>query len=172
MTHRLSKQPIGHGANGPIWGGELSAETAQGLRQLRNSDRIRPWFRDTRVVSGTQQDAWFADYEQKSDDVVWVATTADGIVVAAAALYDIDRATGKAELGRVMADSALAGMPKTGLALIAHIIAQCPSLGIGQIYLFVKDDNERAIRTYDSLGFRQSTTRSEDGMLFMTYELV
>ena len=103
-----------------------------------------------------QHVAWFASYQQRDDDFVFVVEEASERQrpIGQAALYHIDWFAGKAEFGRLMigeADAAGRGLAREATQTLVAMAFE--ELGLREVYLEVLPDNERAINVYRACGF-------------------
>lgn len=122
----------------------------------RNQDHLRRWFLFTGVITSEQHAAWFAAYQDRDDDFMFVIEETQSLrrPVGQVALYHLDRVAGRAEFGRLLiGDAAAAGR---GLAREATALLVGDALGawgLREIYLEVKNDNAPAIAIYEKCGF-------------------
>lgn len=143
----------------------LRADDLEMTRSWRNDDAIRPWFRTTAEISAEQHASWFAEYESRADDYLFVIEH-EGDPVGQAGLSRIDPATQTAELGRVLVGAARVrrrGVAKAAVAALLDVAAA--EFGLQSVYLEVREANEPAIRLYRCLGFTETGRR--DGFLTM-----
>lgn len=130
----------------------------------RNRDEARVWFKHSEPVTEAQHQGWFESYLHRGDDMVWVVW-AKGRRVGQVAAYDIDHASGNAEVGRFLAAPEAMGRGYMQRACTLLLDYCRERLNLRRVYLEVLPGNERAIRLYKGLGF---VVEREDGaMLFM-----
>lgn len=129
----------------------------------RNQDHIRRWFLHSDVVTPDQHAAWFRAYQNRDDDFVFVIEETQSLLrpVGQASLYHIDRAAGRAELGRLMiGDAAAAGQGLAREATSCLVSAAFGIWGVETVYLEVKDTNAAALAIYRRCGFVTTGTRA------------
>ncbi len=109
----------------------------------RNQDHIRRWFFTSEQLTPEQHRGWFARYQQRDDDFVFIIEEAghphagDQLrPIGQAAIYHVDWVGGTAEFGRLMigaADAAGRGLAREATdALVALALEQ---LGLQEVYL-------------------------------------
>ena len=122
----------------------------------RNQDHIRRWFFFSERLTLEQHAGWFARYQQRDDDFVFIIEETDSELrpIGQAAIYNVDWAGGTAEFGRLMigeADAAGRGLAREATdAVVALAFEQ---LGLQEIHLEVIPGNVRAIKLYEACGF-------------------
>lgn len=127
-------------------------------RTWRNQDDIRRQFLTTDVLSAARHDTWWATYLDRDDDFVFVIEECGELKrpVGQIALYDIDWSARTAAFGRLMVGDAAArgrGLAKEAAAMLVK--EAFGPLGLSEINLEVRHDNDRAIAIYRDLGFRE-----------------
>lgn len=129
----------------------------------RNRDENRRWFINSSIIEWNSHVKWFESYQKKSDDFVFVIVSG-GELLGQCAVYGIDQQRKRAEVGRFLAapDSAGKGYIKRGCQLLIDACRQ--QLGLETLFLEVFDDNIRAIKLYEKLGFNEV---SRSGNLIM-----
>jgi diamine N-acetyltransferase len=131
----------------------------------RNQDHIRRWFFFSERLTAEQHAAWFARYQQRDDDFVFIIEEAAGErPIGQVAIYNVDWAKGTAEFGRLMigeADAAGRGLAREAAA--AAVALAFEQLGLQEIYLEVLPGNVRAIKVYEACGF-EVTSRTEKAL--------
>lgn len=139
----------------------------------RNQDHIRTWFLHTDVILKENHYAWFERYKELDNDFVFVILAKDlenAPPVGQISLYDINWKLGKAEFGRLMIGELLAkgkGYAKEATRLLVE--QGFSAMGLKEIYLEVKLDNQSAISVYRSVGFVE--TARKDGLALMSISL-
>ncbi len=128
----------------------------------RNQDRVRCWFFSSERLTHEQHSDWFARYQQRDDDFVFIIEEQSSRrPIGQVAIYHVDWVSGTAEFGRLMI-----GEPDaTGRGLAREATAAATALALGQlglqeIYLEVVPSNVRAIKVYEACGF-EFTGRTE-----------
>jgi RimJ/RimL family protein N-acetyltransferase len=133
----------------------------------RNQDHIRKWFLHSELISPEQHQAWFDQYRQRDDDFVFVIEEPrEGLrrALGQVAIYNVDWATRRAEFGRLMIGEESAqgrGLAKEATQLLVG--EALTGWGLTEVFLEVKEDNNRAIALYRSCGF--SIQSQADGIL-------
>jgi diamine N-acetyltransferase len=126
----------------------------------RNRDEVRICFKYSSIISPEQHLSWFQAYQEKDDDFVFVVE-ADGTVVGQVSVYGIDWDSGTAEVGRFLADPEKSGKGYVRAAC-ELLIDMCWSvLGLQYLFLEVYESNVRAVRLYESLGFKREDSDSD-----------
>ncbi len=125
----------------------------------RNQDHIRRWFFSSELLTLEQHIAWFARYQKRDDDFIFIIEEADPQAgarpIGQVALYNIDWVRGTAEFGRLMigeADAAGRGLAREATAAVVALALD--QLGLQEVHLEVIPDNVRAIKIYEACGFQ------------------
>lgn len=142
----------------------LAQEHLPFTRTLRNDDRVRVQFLTTSPITLDQHQEWFNKYLSKVGDYVFAIRSKElDRVIGQVSIYDI--AGGHGEFGRLMIEPTLwhLGLGREATALAIKFAFE--TLGLIELRLVVKEDNLRAVRLYQSLGFRDRS--KEDGMVSM-----
>jgi RimJ/RimL family protein N-acetyltransferase len=125
----------------------------------RNQDHIRHWFFYSERLTPEQHAGWFARYQPRDDDFVFIIeeTAGEPRPIGQVAIYNVDWVGGTAEFGRLMigeADAAGRGLARAATeAVVALALEQ---LGLREVYLEVIPSNVRAIKVYEACGFEVS----------------
>jgi diamine N-acetyltransferase len=136
--------------------------------QWRNREDARVWFKTSDVISSERHRSWFQQYSDRDDDFVFVVESR-GVAVGQVSVYSINRAERSAEVGRFLAAPEAQGFGLLNLAC-AELLRFCAeTLKLNQVYLEVKQRNERAIRLYKRNGFCEEQVR--EGMIKMIRQL-
>lgn len=135
---------------------EITESDIESIRVWRNQSQIKKHFINTDDISEEQQSQWFKNYLLKTDDIMFMIEenikfkSAIGTV----ALYNINKATGSAEFGRLMIGNLSAqekGFGKQAILLACTYAFEV--LNLSEVYLYVLCNNIKAIRIYLKLGF-------------------
>jgi RimJ/RimL family protein N-acetyltransferase len=119
-------------------------------RAWRNHPDSSRWFGDCAEITAEGQVRWFATHRTKPDDHIFVLEVA-GRPVGQFSVYNILAAS--AEVGRFLVDPALRGRGYFR-AGFTRLSSYCKTeLGLRELYLYVKPNNERAIASYAAVGF-------------------
>ncbi|HEY1036868.1 MAG TPA: GNAT family N-acetyltransferase [Pseudoxanthomonas sp.] len=144
----------------------LSADDLANTLAWRNDERSRKWFKSQGLLQMDAHISWFRRYsESASPDCMFFAETHDGEAVGQTSVYYFDEANMRAEVGRFLSAPDLRGKGLFREALILTLDWTFENLGLHEVHLEVFEDNERAIRLYESVGF--SRTGSRDGLITM-----
>lgn len=130
------------------------------------------WFADTEVtrgisnygpVSHTQQRAWVEEMATTSDPIFAVDAVGGEQPqhIGNVSLFSIDQRSRQAELGIAIGDKAYWGKGYGPAAMSLLLDYGFGELNLHRIYLQVLDDNQRAIRSYERLGFTHEGARRE-----------
>jgi diamine N-acetyltransferase len=134
----------------------------------RNQDAIRRWFVHSEVIALADHRAWFARYEDRDDDFLFIIEETRDLhkPVGQVGLYRIEAVRGSAEFGRLLigeADARGKGLAQKATALVLDF-AFC-SLGLQEVLLEVLPENEPAKAVYRRCGFVPTGLRN--GLLQM-----
>ena len=129
----------------------------------RNQEHIRKWFLNTAIILEEQHFAWFERYKELDHDFMFVILAKDlsNKPIGQISLYNIDWNTQTAEFGRLLIGEAVAkgkGFAKDATRLLLEY--GFGSLGLKEITLEVKDDNESAIAIYRTVGFVETSKKN------------
>lgn len=136
-------------------------DDSEKYRILRNSDENRRWFFNNALISVDAQRRWYNAYIQNPREAMF-SIYLNGMFIGANALYDIDRADGKAEYGRLIVDRSYVGYGYGRLATQAAMHIAKAQMGLRTVVLHVMPKNIPAIRTYERAGFRAVREVGED----------
>ncbi|HEY9868072.1 MAG TPA: GNAT family N-acetyltransferase [Candidatus Obscuribacterales bacterium] len=137
----------------------------------RNQERVRTFFKSSAEISPESHSAWFSQYLSKADDYVYVIDEIEcsHLPVGQVSIYNINWDRGEAEFGRLLiGEPAALGKGyarEASLLLLAHWHS---IYGIKRFCLEVKEENERAIRLYEQLGFTERG--AHDGLIKMVLD--
>jgi diamine N-acetyltransferase len=145
----------------------------------RNQDHIRQWFFFSERLTPEQHAGWFARYQQRDDDFVFIIEEIEGggrdscacpaaeeaenhrRPVGQVAIYNIDWLGGTAEFGRLMiGEPRAAGRGLGREATDAAATLAFDRMGLQEVHLDVIPHNVRAIKVYEACGF-EVTGRTE-----------
>ncbi len=138
----------------------------------RNRDDIRVWFVNSDVIPPENHLKWFAQYQDRDDDFVFIIEAQFGTwkPIGQVSLYGIDWDKGHAKFGRLLIGEMLArgqGLAKEAVRLIMDYGFE--RLGLVRMELEVFETNQPAIRIYKDCGFEE--IGAEQGMLHMSKSL-
>lgn len=142
------------------------------LRPLASSDlrRCVKWFSDPQIIrflgrSGpvtmAEEERWFREYQRRTDEQIF-AIEVDGVHIGNIGLHKIDRAHRKADVGIVVGEAGFRSKGYGTEAMRAVLRHAFGALGLNKISLDVLEYNDRAIRTYERLGFLREGVHRED----------
>jgi len=134
----------------------------------RNRDDARIWFKFSEKLSISQHQGWFEQYDSRDDDYLFIVEV-EGIAVGQASVYDIDRQTKTAEVGRFLVSPDHVGKGYIDQACGALIAFCKEQLQLEYVFLEVFEQNHRAKRIYLHHGFQAETTK--DGLTRMGLRL-
>ncbi len=137
-------------ATDPIRLRSLVRKDLEFARRLRNENR--QYFFDNTYISRQDQIKWFENYQNKTDDYMFILEDRR-IRVGMGAIYNIDYKQKTAEIGRFAIDASFRerGYGKLLFEKIERISRV--ELGVEKLNLEVFEDNLRAFRLYESAGF-------------------
>jgi diamine N-acetyltransferase len=134
----------------------------------RNQDEIRKWFLNSAVIAWEQHRQWYEQYQARDDDFVFVIETGEASwrPVGQVALYHVDGARREAEFGRLLiAEPSARGKGFAREALEGVVRLAFGPLGLEEVYLRVRAENDRAVSLYLKSGFQ--VTNREGAVLTM-----
>ncbi|MDX8437985.1 GNAT family N-acetyltransferase [Mesorhizobium australafricanum] len=118
----------------------------------RNRDEARVWFKNSAKIAFDAHLAWYRSYLQKEDDFFFLVE-ADGEPVGQCGIYDIDKVSGRAEVGRFLVAPEMAGNGFIGRSCAEIIRFGTGFLNLSYLFLEVMEQNTKAIRLYARQGF-------------------
>src|SRR5512139_2094754 len=124
----------------------------------RDQEQNRVWFVHPEVITATQHHQWFEGYLRRDDDYVFIIEENRDFrkPVGQISLYNIDWDLRQGEFGRLLIGEEEAkgmGIAKEASGLLLDYAFT--TLGLSQIELVVKHNNEAAISIYRAYGFRE-----------------
>ncbi|HEY3316806.1 MAG TPA: GNAT family N-acetyltransferase [Coriobacteriia bacterium] len=135
------------------------------LRPLEESDldavlgwrnAVRDRFRDDRLLTMADQQAWFARYARDDTDQCYVIQTLDERSIGMVCLSRIDRTAGTAEFGRlIIGDPESLGRGYASDAAEALVSDAFERLDLETLHLVVLESNGPALALYTRLGFER-----------------
>lgn len=142
------------------------------LRPLAATDlgRCVKWFSDPRIlrflgrnspVILAEEERWFRDYQRRTDEQIF-AIEVEGVHIGNLGLHKIDAAHRKADVGIVIGEPELWSRGYGTEAMRVALRYAFDVLGLNRVSLDVLEHNERAIRTYERLGFQREGLHRED----------
>jgi len=142
------------------------------LRPLVSTDlrRCVKWFSDPQIirflgrsspVTMAEEERWFRDYERRTDEQIF-AIDVDGAHIGNIGLHKIDRVHRKAEVGIVIGESSFWSKGFGTEAMRIALRYAFGALGLNKVSLDVLEYNDRAIQTYERLGFSREGVHRED----------
>ncbi|NYH22322.1 GNAT family N-acetyltransferase [Paraburkholderia bryophila] len=134
--------------------------------EWRNRDGVRQQFGTSDALQWDQHIGWFQRFVEKPDDLVFIVEDATTHArIGQVAIYAIDSAARRAEIGRFVASPEFQGrgLMRQGIAALIEFAHKV--LGLTSVYLQVRETNERARALYEHLGFVEVSRA--DGMIEM-----
>lgn len=132
----------------------------------RNDERSLRWFKSQEKLLPQAHAAWFGRYAASDyPDCMFFAETLQGQPVGQSSIYNFRSDRTVAEVGRFLSDPDLRGKGLFREALMLTLDIAFGPVGLEGVHLEVFEENDRAIRLYQSMGFSESG-RSH-GMLLM-----
>ncbi|WBW98638.1 GNAT family N-acetyltransferase [Oceanirhabdus sp. W0125-5] len=126
------------------------------IMKWRNDERIRKWFLSNGGIDEEQQRIWFARYKERQDDIMFlIKVKENGEIIGSVALYSIDFNEKCCEFGRMTIgewEYLRKGYAKEAIRVICKYAFE--QLKMKNIYLDVLNNNERAIKLYEKIGFQ------------------
>ena len=142
------------------------------LRPLGTPDlrRCVKWFSDPQIirylgrnspVTMAEEERWFRDYERRTNEQIF-AIEVEGRHLGNVGLHKIDRAHRKAEIGIVIGETGAWSRGYGTEAMRVALRYAFEVLGMNKVSLEVLEYNDRAIRTYERIGFQREGVHRED----------
>ena len=130
----------------------------------RNQDHIRKWFIHSDIILPEQHRAWFAKYQERDDDFIFVIEELEILrrPVGQVSLHNISWSQQRAEFGRLMIGDPEArgkGLGKQATQLLLAMAFN--QFHLNEVYLTVFEENAPAVAIYQQCGF-QPNGRSND----------
>ncbi len=115
-------------------------------RELRNIHR--DCFFDNSIISRDQQNKWYSNYCKKDGEYMFTILDKEGGYIGGCGIYGIKDNT--AEFGRIVVNQKGSGTKTcTAISELAKDI-----LKLKELRVFVKENNERALKCYGKSGFK------------------
>ncbi|PBB37611.1 GNAT family N-acetyltransferase [Mesorhizobium sp. WSM3868] len=130
----------------------------------RNRDEARVWFKNSDKIAFDAHLAWYKRYLQKEDDFFFLVE-ANGRPVGQCGIYDIDKSSGRAEVGRFLVAPEMGGNGFIGRSCAEIIRFGTRFLDLSYLFLEVMEQNAKAIRLYGRQGFVEESR--SDGLIRM-----
>lgn len=135
----------------------LAREDLQSTLAWRNAPESLRWFKTAQPLQWESHLAWYENYRAGTgDDCMYFVETLAGEGVGQSSIYNVDAAMRQAEVGRFLSDPAVRGRGLFREALLLTLEVAFREMALDKVYLEVRQDNERAIRLYESVGFHRS----------------
>jgi diamine N-acetyltransferase len=114
----------------------------------------KDYFTYSEIISLEQHYSFFEKYKNNPDDFIFIITNKAADLIGQISVYNIDKATKKAEFGRIMVAPDFVGKGFSFQALLAVMALSKEIFDLNQLYLSVKCDNTPAIKLYEKGGFQ------------------
>jgi diamine N-acetyltransferase len=145
---------------------ELTEDHIQLVREWRNQPEIKSFFIYDDDISEEEQIKWYEDYKKDHKDICFIAYV-DDMPIGFVGLY-FDTQFKIAEFGRLMIGEKSAWGKGYGTEITKQACRYAfQQLGIDLICLEVFEDNTRAIKAYESVGFSIKEDRKEERGKYM-----
>jgi UDP-4-amino-4,6-dideoxy-N-acetyl-beta-L-altrosamine N-acetyltransferase len=139
----------------------LTEDHIQTVRVWRNQPEIKNYFIYDKDISEEEQIKWFEKYEQDDKDHCFIVFEGDN-PIGFVGLY-IDNDWKIAEFGRLMIGEKSAWGKGYGTEITEMACNYAfEQLNIELVYLEVFEDNTRAIKAYESVGFKVKNEQKEE----------
>lgn len=126
------------------------------IREWRNRDDAKKWFKDSGYITLDQHKHWFEKYIDKENDFHFIVE-ANKAPVGQASVYNICRTKGDAEIGRFLVAPGHEGKGYIKQACMELIKFCREDLQLRYIFLEVMSNNVKAIALYKNNGFSEET---------------
>jgi RimJ/RimL family protein N-acetyltransferase len=126
----------------------------------RNADCNRVWFSHPGCISWEEHSAWFARYQERDNDYVWVIEHGEpSRPIGQLSLYNVDWQERRAEYGRLLiGDLSVRGKGLATLATRMCLQHATGAMGLHEVYCFIKVDNVTSRRACAAAGFFDATS--------------
>ena len=122
----------------------------------RNKKGIRECFFNQTPLDMISQRKWFASYLKNPREKMFIIQTKKNVPIGTIGLNNINKKNRTADFGRIMiGDKRYLGRGLAKDASVSLINYCLNTLGIRRLYLQVLASNQRAIRLYQSCGFKK-----------------
>ena len=125
------------------------------IMKWKNDEDIRKWFLSNGGIDEEMQRIWFNRYKERQDDIMFVIKVKDNKeIIGSVALYSIDFKEKNCEFGRMAIGEWQylgKGYAKEAIMIISKYAFD--KLEMKHIYLEVLNNNKRAIKLYEKVGF-------------------
>lgn len=133
------------------------------ILRWRNSDTVRKQLFTQEKLTRKQHEQWLLHQVESGRCRQFIITTADqGRPIGTVFLKNLDYVDKKGELGIFIGDEEYYGYGIGTLAVKAAVSYAFLRMGLEKVYLFVKEENTRAIRCYQKAGFVQEGYLKDD----------
>jgi RimJ/RimL family protein N-acetyltransferase len=109
-------------------------------------------------LSTAEEEDWWSGHLERANDYVFAIEADDGIYIGNIGLHNVERENRRATLGIVIGDKAYWGKGYGTDAIETMLGWAFGWLNLHRVTLTVYADNERAMRCYQSCGFRHEGT--------------
>jgi diamine N-acetyltransferase len=144
----------------------LEVRDLDAILSWRNRDDARIWFKTSETITLDRHREWYDQYVQKDDDLVFIVE-ASGDAVGMCSIYDVDRTTDTAEIGRFLVAPEFSGQGYMKRACTVLLTLAQTTLGLRYIFLDVMENNRRALAVYLACGFKERVRR--EGLIRMSF---
>ena len=134
----------------------LEGRDTEAVWKCKNSKEIQDQLVGFRCgMSLAQVSSWIAFHNDNPKEILLaIARQADDLCVGHVGLYEIDHQNRRGELGILLGSNEVQGRGIGRAACIAMLDVAFDDLGFHSVYLHVMEDNARALRLYQKLGFK------------------
>ncbi|PKM50473.1 MAG: hypothetical protein CVV02_11070 [Firmicutes bacterium HGW-Firmicutes-7] len=153
----------------------ITAYDIETVRLWRNSDHIRKWFINDKIITQEEQRKWYESYLKSDNEIIFIIEESKlfhqpiGVI----SLYNIDRKLLQAEFGRMFIGLDIARGKGYGPQATKMICSfGFKYFKLNKIYLNVLKNNKSAIHAYKKIGFQQVKEIHENDKLLIHMELV
>lgn len=150
----------------------LQEQDIELIRNWRNKDEIRKWFMNDSIISKEAQKNWFAFYSSKEKDYVFLLEEKTGKKIGMLAIYNFSNNGKMVEFGRFLIGEEFARgkhYGKEAVTLACKLAFE--EFGVECVCLEVFEDNNAALRTYLSSGFKVVGEKKHEDRKMLEMEL-
>lgn len=144
----------------------ITIADTENIVKWRNSWAVRQYFIDQNLITPSSHKKWLENYVY-TKKVAQFIINLDGKDIGSVFLRDIDREKGTAEFGIFICED-FQGMGAGKLTIKMILDVGYNELKLQKISLRVKEDNVRAINSYEKSGFY--IVEKKDGVVFMQHQ--
>ena len=149
----------------------MSATDSEVYRRLRNREDNRNFFFDASEISAEQQRAWYERYlSDQASYMFSVYETNANAFIGGIGLYDIDRAAGTAEVGRILIDRQIAAGHGYGAqAIVALSRFALQQMNLRELTAYIYHTNLPSRKSFAKAGYEECALQQDNQIVRMCF---